>query len=130
MIIHGRNLLLMEHTQNGDTSIVAMAKSCEINVQCDILERTSSTQQWREYLAGRKGWTTSLNYIVTLTDFVPSVLSTGNKITLRFTDRNTGALLQGDAFIKTCKVVATTGNLTTGSFSFQGTGELAPVTTT
>lgn len=131
MILHGRNLLIMQHTPTTDTPVVACAKSCEVNTSCDIIEISSTTNNiWREYITGRKDWSVTLSYIVTADDFAPSMLRIGEKVTLRFTDRDTGALLQGDAFIKTCKVVATINNLTTGSFSFQGTGELAPVTTT
>lgn len=132
MILHGRNLLIMQHTQGTtDTPVVACAKSCEVNTSCDTIEISSTNNNiWREYVSGRKDWSVTLSYIVTDDDFAPSMLRIGEKVTLRFTERGTGALLQGDAFIKTCKVVATTGNLTTGSFSFQGTGELAQVTTT
>ena len=131
MILHGRNLLIMQHTPNTtDTPVVACVKSCDVNTSCEIIEISSTTNNiWREYISGRKDWSVTVSYIVTVDDFAPSMLRIGEKVTLRFTDRNTGALLQGDAFIKTCKVVATTGNLTTGSFSFQGTGELAQVTT-
>ena len=131
MILHGRNLLIMQHTPNTtDTPVVACVKSCDVNTSCEIIEISSTTNNiWREYISGRKDWSVTVSYIVTVDDFAPSMLRIGEKVTLRFTDRNTGALLQGDAFIKTCKVVATTGNLTTGSFSFQGTGELTQVTT-
>ena len=59
-----------------------------------------------------------------------------DRITKRFTDGQQqltvldGLCLQVDEGVKTCKVVATINNLTTGSFSFQGTGELVQVTTT
>lgn len=131
MILHGRNLLIMQHTPNTtDTPVVACAKSCEVNTSCDIIEISSTTNNiWREYVSGRKDWSVTLSYIVTADDFAPSMLRIGEKVTLRFTERGTGAVLQGDALIKNAKAVATKGSLATGSFSFQGTGELTPVTT-
>ena len=131
MILHGRNLLIMQHTQNADTPVVACAKSCEINTSCDIIEiSTTSESLWREYISARKDWTVTVGYIVTTDDFAPSMLRIGEKVTLRFTERGTGAVLQGDALIKNAKAVATIGSLTTGSFSFQGTGELTNITPT
>lgn len=131
MILHGRNLLIMQHTQGTtDTPVVACAKSCEVNTSCEIIEISSTTNNiWREYISGRKDWSVTVNYIVTADGFAPSMLRIGEKVTLRVTERGTGAVLQGDALIKNAKAVATIGNLTTGSFSFQGTGELAQVTT-
>lgn len=131
MILHGRNLLIMQHTQGTtDTPVVACAKSCEVNTSCDTIEISSTNNNiWREYVSGRKDWSVTLSYIVTDDDFAPSMLRIGEKVTLRFTERGTGAVLQGDALIKNAKAVATKGSLTTGSFSFQGTGELTPVTT-
>lgn len=123
MIIHGRNILIY---QNGVA--IAAAKTCEIHVQCDKIETTSATSgDWRDYIAGRKSWTVRTGGLVT--SVLGNLLNVGSLVKLTFgvidkygelsADRLTGYALCDDA-----TVTGNVGNLATGSFFFDGCGEL------
>ena len=48
---------------------VAVASTCirsqDIQTQADLIEVASASQQsWREYIAGRKGWSLTVTYLV------------------------------------------------------------------
>jgi predicted secreted protein len=128
MILHGKDLIVMGNTTNGYTPIVACSKSCEIDVSCEVIEKSSVTSSaWREYIAGRKVWTASVSYLVKADNLASNLLRVGNTVTLRFVERDSGAVLEGNAIIKSAKAVGTKGNLTTGSCTFQGTGLLSNI---
>ena len=123
MIIQGRNLLVV-----ADGTVIAGCKSCDIEVDGDLNEVSSpSTGVWREYMAGRKGWSVSTSTLVlSRHDTLVQVL---NKVWLTLVVRDdSGTLttdrLSGWAFVQQAKVTGAWGNLTKGSFVFQGSGEL------
>lgn len=60
MILQGRNLII-----SADGEVIAGAKSCEINVQCDIIETASpNSGNWKQFLVGRKTWSVSTNHLI------------------------------------------------------------------
>lgn len=60
MILQGRNLIITT-----DGKVLAGAKSCDVTVQCDMLETASpSTGRWKTFLAGRKEWSLTTNHLV------------------------------------------------------------------
>lgn len=119
-IIHGRDLLVLN---SSGTAIVAGSTSCDIGKTCDTIEVSGpSSGSDKEYVAGRKGWTVTVNYLVT-TD-VSSLGRVGDTVTLRVKVRNANTYLQGNAIISECRITATRGNLCQGSFVFTGSGAL------
>ena len=45
-ILHGKDLMILDSSN----ALVAMSKSCEIDVECDEIEVSSATAaDWREY---------------------------------------------------------------------------------
>ncbi len=119
-IIHGANVLVL----NGSgTAVVAGATNCDIDVQCEAIEVSGPLSgEYREVRAGRKGWTITLNYLVT--DDLSSISVTGTKVTLRVQVRGASSYLQGSALVSECRVTAQKGNLCQGSFVFTGSGAL------
>ena len=123
MIIQGRNLLVV-----ADGTVIAGCKSCDIEVDGDLNEVSSpSTGVWRDYMPGRKGWSVSTSTLVlSMHDTLVQVL---NKVWLTLVVRDdSGTLttdrLSGWAFVQQAKVTGAWGNLTKGSFVFQGSGAL------
>ena len=111
------------------TTPIAATKSDEINAICELIEKASSTQQaWKEYIAGRKEWSITVNWLVTQTSDIQKLLYIGGSYTLNIMargDQSNTVLLTGTAICQQAKIVATRGNLVTGAFTFKGSGELA-----
>jgi predicted secreted protein len=119
----GNNILVY---LNG--TAIAGTKSNEIQTECDMIEVTNqNSAQWRQYLAGRKNWSVSTGFLVLAAADTKKLLNVGTTYTLRFRDRAGTSILQGQAIMKQCKISAARGSLATGSFTFQGSGELAEV---
>lgn len=112
------------------TSVVAATKSHDITVNCDEIEKSSSTQsRWREYIAGRKNWELSTSWLLVSQTFKAQMLRVGSSYTITIgdssdnTDRLTGSVICTQAHI-----TATKGSLVQGSFRFRGTGALSAAT--
>jgi predicted secreted protein len=119
----GNNILVY---LNG--TAIAGTKSNEIQTECDMIEVTNqNSAQWRQYLAGRKNWSVSTGFLVLAAADTKKLLNVGTTYTLRFRDRAGTSIIQGQAIMKQCKISAARGSLATGSFTFQGSGELAEV---
>lgn len=117
-IIHGRNLIVK---WNG--TAIAGARSCELNVQSDKIEVSSPNQGvWRDYIAGRKGWTVTCGQLVT--EVENNIDMVGERVTLRFGTRDNNDYVEGEALVESWKATGSIPNLAQGSFSFQGCGPL------
>ncbi len=122
------NMFFVKATIGSDSTLIAGAKSDDIEVKCDLQEIASPTQgQWREFLAGRKEWTVNTSYLVSAGTDLSKVIAAGMTFAVSFIARNTSEALQGTAILTTCKIQATRGSLATGMFQFKGTGVLTYV---
>ena len=111
---------------------IAGVKSNDIQADCDLIEVASSTSgKWKEYIAGRSDWSVNVSYLLLADSDMLELLNQGTTYTLKIGGRSaTNAnTLTGQAILKVCKITATNGNLANGSFQFQGSGALAPVST-
>lgn len=124
MILHGRNLII----KVGGVAIAA-ARSCEINIQTDEIETASPDDgSWKYVIAGRKSWSINVSYLVPSGTFPTSAQMVGTTVTLNVSDGS--VQMQGSALVKAWKATGTLGNLTQGSFQFDGNGPLSEVTPT
>lgn len=127
-ILLGKNLKILTPANDGYSSIIAGAKSCEISVDGEQIEISSPGDgQWRNYLAERKGWQVSVGYLLAAGTFPTEAAMVNTTVTLVVSDGTT--MMQGQAIVKSWKATGNIGNLANGSFVFLGTGALAPVTT-
>ena len=111
-----------------DGVAVAAAKSCDIDLSCDVVETASASDgEYRTYITGRKKWDVSVSYLVT-TAFATIALKVGDTVTLTMgktmNGHITGDRLTGTAIVTDCRITGNIGNLAKGSFKFQGTGAL------
>ena len=127
MAQNGNNIIVQ--TQNGSSWVaIAATKSDELQAEADMIEKASATQQsWKEYIPGRKGWSLNVSWLVSQVADIQKVLQVGTRVQLRIGSRSNPAWsnVTGYAYIKTCKVTMTRGNIATGSFSFIGDGALS-----
>lgn len=120
--MNGNNIIVL-----WDGTPIGAAKSGEINSGVDTIEVASSTTgQWRTFIAGRKDWSVSVGYLVLADTGLADLLKVGTTYTIKVSGRGTG-YVTGSAVLTTCKITANRGNLVTGSFAFRGSGALTAV---
>lgn len=121
----GKDIILV--LSQGGTALASTAiKSQDIQTEADVIEKASSSQQsWREYIAGRKGWSVTLSYLVLTSEKILDLLKVGQtfSVTIKKVDDNTNKVT-GNAILKAVKQTASVGNLAQGSWQLQGTGAL------
>lgn len=121
----GKDIILV--LSQGGTALASTAiKSQDIQTEADVIEKASSSQQsWREYIAGRKGWSVTLSYLVLTSEKILDLLKVGQtfSVTMMRTGDNTNKVT-GNAILKAVKQTASVGNLAQGSWQLQGTGAL------
>lgn len=121
--MNGNNLIVY----SGGVAIAAV-KGNEIQSDVNMIEKSSSTdEEWSHFIAGRKSWSITLNYLILTDAGVKDLLNVGNDYTLKFKGRSAEDTnsVSGAAILKTCKISAQRGNLVTGSFQFVGNGPLS-----
>ena len=78
MFIKGKDVIL----KMGGTAIAA-AKSCDVNIQADLIKVSSPTDGgWEHSIAGRKSWSASCSHLVT--QIASSAAMVGQTVTLTF----------------------------------------------
>lgn len=126
MAINGRNILI--GTMSGQTfTAFAAVKSHEAQSQCEAIERSSATQQeWKEFIAGRKEWSVSVNGLVleNAASNIEDLMKIGTVYDIRIKDRDGNYSVSGKALCVQCKQSYQTGILSIGSYSLKGTGPL------
>ena len=125
MAINGNQIILKKYVNN-QWQTIGYIRSQEPTTHADMMEVSNPNQgAWREFLAGRKDWQMTANWIVGVTSQIAWLLEVGEKYHLRCEDRNnSNVYVEGYAFIDTVKITMTRGNIIQGSFHFAGTGAL------
>ena len=119
-MIHGRNILIYSGGH-----VVAAARSCSISMSVDDTEVSNPANlKNRCYLTGRKSWNMTITKLVTVAHTFFENLD--QEVRLSFMVRGSSTdRMTGNAIVKNVEVSGTVGSLTTGNFTFQGTGPLA-----
>ena len=119
-MIHGRNILIYSGGH-----VVAAARTCSISMSVDDTEVSNpASTSTRNYIAGRKSWTVTITKLVTVAHTIFENLD--QEVRLSFMVRGSSTdRMTGNAIVKNADVSGTVGSLTTGNFTFQGTGPLA-----
>ena len=119
-MIHGRNILIYSGGH-----VVAAARTCSISMSVDDTEVSNPADlKNRCYLTGRKSWTVTITKLVTVAHTFFENLD--QEVRLSFMVRGSSTdRMTGNAIVKNAEVSGTVGSLTTGNFTFQGTGPLA-----
>lgn len=124
MAVNGNVILIYK-----GNSLIAGTRSNEMTTEVDMIESSNSSEGvWRTFIAGRKSWQVTVNYLVPAVTNVSDLLSVGTSYTISIRTRSGSTVtnrLTGSAILKTCKITATRGNLVQGSFQFIGTSALS-----
>ena len=127
MAFLGKNLQILKPVSGGYSPIIAAARSCEINIDGDQLEVSSPNDgAWQHFIAGRKGWSISVGYLLGAGTFPAESAMVNTTVTVVVYDGTTK--MQGSAIVKSWHATGNLSNLATGSFVFLGNGPLSPVT--
>ena len=128
MAFLGKNLKILTPVSGGYAAVVAGARSCEVSIDGDQMEVSSPNDgAWQHFIAGRKGWSISVGYLMSVGTFPSEAQMVNTTVTVVVSDGTT--MMQGQAIVKSWKATGNLDNLANGSFVFLGTGALAPVTT-
>jgi predicted secreted protein len=121
MAMNGNKIMLMK-----DGVAVAAVVTHDVQTEADQLEVAGTRQgQWREYVAGRKRWEISANYLVVSSGMILSMIHTGQTFAVKSYDRdNELNNVHGQAILQQCRIDATRGKLITGFFKFSGSNDL------
>jgi hypothetical protein len=105
--------------------VVAAARSCTISMNVDDSEVSNpASTSTRNHIAGRKSWTMTITKLVTVAHTFFENLD--QEVRLSFMVRGSSTdRMTGNAIVKNAEVSGTVGSLTTGNFTFQGSGPLA-----
>jgi len=123
--MNGKDIIIIL-SQNSTALASTAVKSHDISTAADTIEKASSTQQdWREYVKGRKGWSINMSYLVTTASKILWELKVGETFDITIRDAGSTYSLVGKAILETAKQTYTVGNLANGSFVLKGTGPLS-----
>ena len=108
MVLHGKDLIVL-----ADGVAIAMSKSCDINIEADIIPTSSPTDgDWEHSISGRKSWKVTTNHL--LRSVAAMAMKAGSTVTLTMKVGN-GA---GNVFMGYVDNVAVqTGTCTTPNIS-------------
>lgn len=124
MATNGNNVLIYV-----GGSLVAGTRSDEVQSGCETIEIANPTSgDWRQFIVGRKEWSISQSWLLPAASDLNRLLQVGTTVTIRILGRGAAKGLTGQAIVKTCKITNTRGNISNGSFAFQGTGALTQET--
>ena len=124
MATNGNNVLIYV-----DGSLVAGTRSDEVQSGCDVIEIANpSSGDWKQFIVGRKEWAISQSWLLPAASDLGRLLQVGTTVTIRILGRGAEKGLTGQAIVKACKITNTRGNISNGSFAFQGTGALVEET--
>ena len=124
----GNDLIIATGQVGGTLTAIASSKSCDIDLNCELKEISSpSSSVYGTYTPGRKTWRVTVNFLVqTTASAVLSAKNIGTTYALKAYIRNNSSVdyFQGTAILQQAKVTGTRGNLLTGSWVFQGSGDI------
>lgn len=123
MKIKGRNVNV-----SVDGKILALSRSCTINIECDITEIGDiHSKEWKRYLAGRRSWSVDETSFVDVIGTDASIV--GKTVRLRFGQVENGAFgsdtLEGDAICTMWQMDGSVGGMAKRKMKFIGTGGLS-----
>ena len=108
---------------SGTSPVIAAAKSCTININYELIEKASSSQQKaKEYVYGRYEWDLTVDHLVVSTnEFQGISLAGGTRLLISVVVN--GVRKKGYVLCPKAGLSAPVSGLATGSVTFKGDGE-------
>lgn len=121
----GNNIIV-----TADNKVICGTKANTIQSDCETIEIAStSDSQWQHFIAGRKKWSVSVDFLLVesssgnMSVSIGNLLSVGSAYTLIIKTRNGGGV-QGSAILNAMDLRGVVGNLASGSWKFVGNGPM------
>lgn len=120
-VILGRNVFIYSGA-SGTSPVIAAAKSCTININYELIEKASSSQQKaREYVYGRYEWDLTVDHLVVSSkEFQGLSLAGGTRLLISVVIN--GVRKKGYVLCPKAGLSAPVSGLATGSVTFKGDG--------
>ena len=119
-VIHGKDIRIYN---SGGTALIAGAKSCSIEKECESFEVASESDGDNTHvIPGRKSWSIDINHLITTNGVT---LDEGSYYNIQVVICS-GVTWVGQALCKKCNIQGAMGNLATGSIKLIGHGPLGP----
>ena len=120
-VILGRNVFIYSGA-SGTDPVIAVAKSCTINIKYDLIEKASSSQQnAKEYIYGRYEWDLTVDHlVVSSNEFQGLSLAGGQRLLISVVVNNVRK--KGYVLCPQAGLSAPVNGLATGSVTFKGDG--------
>ena len=119
-VIHGKDIRIYN---SGGTALIAGAKSCSIEKECESFEVASESDGDNTHvIPGRKSWSIDMSHLITTNGVT---LQEGSYYDLSVVI-GSGVTWEGRALCTECDIQGTMNNLATGSIKLIGNGPLGP----
>ena len=121
-VILGRNVFIYSGA-SGTSPVIAAAKSCTININYELIEKASSSQQKaREYVYGRYEWDLTVDHlVVSSNEFQGLSLAGGTRLLISVVINDVRK--KGYVLCPKAGLSAPVSGLATGNVTFKGDGE-------
>ena len=121
-VILGRNVFIYSGS-SGTSPVIAAAKSCTININYELIEKASSSQQKaKEYVYGRYEWDLTVDHlVVSSNEFQGLSLAGGTRLLISVVINNVRK--KGYVLCPKAGLSAPVSGLSTGNVTFKGDGE-------
>lgn len=121
-VILGRNVFIYSGA-SGTSPVIAAAKSCTININYELIEKASSSQQKaREYVYGRYEWDLTVDHlVVSSNEFQGLSLAGDTRLLISVVINNVRK--KGYVLCPKAGLSAPVSGLATGNVTFKGDGE-------
>lgn len=118
MAINGNNIII---SMSQTAFAVVHEKSSKVETSCDMIEVASpSSGEWKKFVAGRKEWGFTTNYLVMAESDLTYLLKVSESYLISIHKRGSNSALLGTAIMTKCEQTYTRGNLVQGVFTFKG----------
>ena len=118
MAINGNNIII---SMSQTAFAVVHEKSSKVETSCDMIEVASpSSGEWKKFVAGRKEWGFTTNYLVMAESDLTKLLNVSQSYLISIHKRDSNSALLGTAIMTKCEQTYTRGNLVQGVFTFKG----------
>lgn len=121
VVILGRNVFIYSGA-SGTSPVIAAAKSCNITIKYDLIEKASSTQSTaKEFITGRYEWELTVDHLVVSGSEYQGLRLAGQRVLISVVINNVRK--KGYVIVPQAGISAPVNGLATGSVTFKGDGE-------
>ena len=128
MLYKGKDLAISVNFDNKNEELLALSKSCTLEITADIIEGASITNgRSKRFIPGKHSWKVSSESLIAFEAAqlkkLISCMEEGKEVLVFF--GASGFIRYGNALVQSISVSGTLGSMATYNITLQGTGPLA-----